>query len=314
MSNDVDQQWIRGANVLVKNDSFARTLASADSDQPDLRIVFQTHQLDEQSPNHCQIRVYNLSDDTVKEIQKEYTSVVLQAGYKNGTIGTIFVGTIKQFRTGRERNVDSFIDLLIADGDVGYNFGVIAATLTSGQTLADAVSAAAKAMGLPVATLPTDLTGTSLIRGKVLLGMGRDVLRDAARSVDASWSIQNGAIQMIPLDGYLPGDAVAINSETGMVGVPELTDQGVKIKSLLNPRLRVGGLVKIDNRDIVQLALASSDPTRFDSFSNPLIQPSTSADGLYRLYSVEHSGDTRGHEWYSDMIALAIASNEAPST
>lgn len=318
--SDSEQQFLRGVNLFVKNEQIGRALAQADSDQPDLRIRFKTDQQDAESPDHASIRVYNLSDDTIREIRKEYDSVVLQAGYRNGSIGTIFQGTIRQFRIGRESNVDSYLDLLVSDGDVGYNFGFMSSTLTAGQNLGDAVSAAGKAMGIPIdeANLP-NLTGAQFLRGKVQFGMARSMMRDAARSVDATWSILAGKIEMIPLTGYLPGEAVELNSLTGVIGVPELTDQGVHVRTLLNPKLRVGGLVRINQGDIITLfQRTGSDPTRFDSFKavggaglgTGFGLPILAADGLYRVYVVEHSGDTRGHEWYSDLICLAVNSNQ----
>lgn len=320
LSQVSDQQFIRGVNLFVKNTQVGRALAQADSDAPDLRIRFHTDQQDAESPDHASIRVYNLSDSTIREIRAEYDSVVLQAGYRNGSVGTIFNGTIKQFRIGRESNVDSYLDLLIADGDIGYNFGLISSTLAAGQNLGDTVAAATKAMGIPIdkTNLP-DLTGAQLIRGKVLFGMARALMRDAARSVDATWSIIGGKIELIPLSGYLIGDAVVLNALTGLIGVPELTDQGVHCRCLLNPKLRVGGLVRINNADIVTLfQRTGSDPTRFDSFKTVggaglgtgLGLPILAADGLYRLYAVEHSGDTRGQEWYSDLTMLAVNSNK----
>jgi hypothetical protein len=29
-------------------------------------------------------------------------------------------------------------------------------------------------------------------------------------------------------------------------------------------------------------------------------------DGFYRLYQVEYIGDTRGQEWYSELVGLAV--------
>ena len=31
-----------------------------------------------------------------------------------------------------------------------------------------------------------------------------------------------------------------------------------------------------------------------------------STDGLYRVFVAEHSGDTRGSEWYTDLTCLAV--------
>jgi hypothetical protein len=308
------QQFLRGAVLVVKNQDVGLSLTGEEGIDG-LRIRFQTHQNDDESPNNATIRVYNLSNDTVKEVRQEFDTVVLQAGYQNSVVGTIFSGTIKQFKTGKENATDSYLDILAADGDIGYNFGVTNATLPAGHTHLDVIKAAAKAMNLPfdLSAMP-DLTGTQAIRPKVLFGMARAALRDVARSTDATWSIQDGRVQLIPLDGFLPGEAVVLNSMTGMVGVPELTDQGVRVRCLLNPKIRVGGLVQLNNRDIAQLVQRDpKDPTRFDAFRGIQILPNLNADGLYRVYVAEHVGDTRGQEWYSDLTCLAVQSNKAPA-
>ena len=50
-------------------------------DLSDFRIVFSVHQSDFESPNHAEIKVYNMSRDTMKSIQGEYSRVHLEAGY-----------------------------------------------------------------------------------------------------------------------------------------------------------------------------------------------------------------------------------------
>lgn len=319
----MSDQFIRGANIIVKRQvpgevgfgqevlvetQVGRVLSNADASDPELRITFRVSQQDVETPNNAVIRIYNLSPDTLREIRNEYDTVILQAGYRGGQVGTIFVGEIKQFRIGRENNVDSYLDLLAADGDVGYNFGVVAATLAAGQTLDDALTLAAESMNLQVddKNRPVDLSGAIFVRGKVFMGMARDQLRSAARGIDATWSISEGVIQFIPLTDHLPGEAVVLNSKTGMIGIPELTPQGVNVRSLLNSSIRVGRLVKINNAEINQVIQRQGTiPTRFDSRKVPFIQPNTSADGTYRVLSVDHSGDTRGGEWYSDLVCLA---------
>src|ERR1039458_4588958 len=87
---------------------------------------------DSETPNSLVCRVYNLSRDTEKEIIKEFDQVTLTCGYQNGNKALIFQGTIKQFRRGKERNVDSYLDILAADGDVAYNFGTVNKTIPAG--------------------------------------------------------------------------------------------------------------------------------------------------------------------------------------
>ena len=72
-------------------------------------------------------------------------------------------------------------------------------------------------------------------------------MRDTARRTGTAWSFQKGKMQMVPASGYLPGEAVVLSAGTGLIGTPKANDKGIEIKCLLNPRLRIGGRVRLDN-------------------------------------------------------------------
>lgn len=157
-------------------------------------------------------------------------------------------------------------------------------------------------------------SGGILPRGKVLFGMWRDSLRDEVRTQNASWSIQDGKVNVIPLDGFLPGEVLVVNSQTGMVGIPEQTDQGIRVRVLLNPRVRIGAALKLNNKDINQINKTVANGTTltfpgqvpFNQYSGISYPASINADGLYRVFVAEHAGDTRGNEWYTDITCLSI--------
>lgn len=298
----MSDQYLRKASLVVIAGEKALDLS-------ELRFIFETKNADSQSPDNCSIRVYNLSDETSNKVQKEFTRVVLSAGYQNGPYGIIFDGTIKQFRRGRESATDDYLDILAADGDIGYNFGVVSNSLPAGSTPRQRVDAAIAAMPQMSAGSIMDFTGGILPRGKVQFGMARDFLRRESESQGGSWSVQSGKIQIVPLEGYLPGDAVQLNSLTGMIGVPEQTDEGVKVTCLLNPKIRIGGLVQINNKDINKTIQANPDaaPIPFNQWTGIQLLAKITTDGYYRVYACEHTGDTRGAPWYSTLICLAFA-------
>ena len=275
----------------------------------DFRFAFKTAQQDVESPANCSIRVYNLSEATIKKVRGEFSRVVLQAGYES-SYGVIFDGSIKQFRIGRENATDTYLDILAADGDKAYNFSTINRTLAAGSSPQDRVQAAIEAMNINGVSqghlMP--FTGGILPRGKVLFGMARATLRQETQSQGASWTISGGKVNIVPLDGYLPGEAVVLNAKTGMVGIPEQTIDGIRVRCLLNPKLVVGGLVQIDNRSINQTVQQNPQgaPIPYNQYTGLQLLATTTNDGLYRLFVVEHSGDTRGNDWYSDLICLAI--------
>lgn len=285
-------------------------------DLSQLRIVFNVQVADSQSPNNAAIRVYNLSGDTVKKITGktpvEYRRVVLSAGYENAAFGVIFDGTIKQFRKGREDAKTSYLDILAADNDVGYNFGLCNRTLAAGATPEQVCDVAAQAMGVTKGNLSGLHTGGLVyLRPKVLYGMGREVLASVVRTQGASWSVVNGQLQILPLDSYLPGEAVDLNAQTGLVGIPEQTDEGIKVTALLNPKIVIGGRIRLNNDDINQIMAQSQfklplGQFAFNSYAGMNFPAAIDADGFYRVLVAEHVGDTRGNPWYTTIIGLSV--------
>lgn len=288
------RQWLRACSLIVGPDSGEGLDLSA------LRIVFQTKKGDLETPNSAEISVYNLSDDTAARIRREFTQVCLSAGYE-GNAGLIFRGNIRQVRVWRENGVDTILSILAADGDRAYNFATVNTTLAAGSRPADRVRVCQGSMqskGAGAGYTP-DLGGQPLPRGKVMYGMARQYMRDEARDTGTDWSIQDGKVQMVSRKGYLPGEAVVLTHETGLVGSPEQTQDGISVRALLNPCLRVGGRIKINNMSIrtMQSPLkmaAGQQAARLD------------ADGYYRIIKVEFRGDTRGNDWYADMVCIGI--------
>jgi hypothetical protein len=303
------------ANQFGRKASLIVSTGTQGLDLSQMRFTFQTSNSDEQTPNTMRVRIYNLKKETVQKIGTELTIVTLQAGYETGNFGIIFQGTIKQTSTGRERNVDSFVDIWAADGDVWYNNNVINLSLIAGQTpkqVIQAIVGAASETGTPPVKFADDATGLidgagvgtmqALSRGKVLWGMSRDYARDWAAKYGFSWSIQNGQFVVVPITGYRPGEAVVLSSTTGLIGVPEATADGVRVRALLNPRIRIGCLVQIAKSDINNITTQQQGLT-YKGFSGAVV---TTAAGAYRVMRAEFSGDTRGDAWYVDMICLAV--------
>jgi hypothetical protein len=290
-----------------------------------LRVQFQVSAMDMDTPPTAFIRVFNPSQTTAKRFSKEFQSVTLQAGYESGNFGVIFQGTIIRVREGRLSNIDNFVDIMAGNLDAIYNFGFVNKSLAAGssyQNQADAVKqsinnspvaqgeAGALQQGIQYGNIPSSFgTGGTLPRGKVLFGLGRDKLSDIASSTGTVWSIgPDGKINFHDLTGYLPGEAVVINSQTGMVGVPEATTQGIEVKCLLNPLIKPGTRIKLNNADLV--TSSNQYPSGFPAYSDFQFFANTSTDGIYVAIVVEHEGDSRGHggDWLTKITALALDS------
>lgn len=144
-----------------------------------------------------------------------------------------------------------------------------------------------------------------------MYGMARDGLTDVAKSTNTSWNIQNGKVNFVPIKGYAEGDIVKINSRTGMIGVPRQTNDGIMIDCLINPMLRIGSRVQIDNRDLVtQQINREAYALTFRTFPFPA---NLNNNGVYKVLVIEHEGDTRGDRWVSHLTCLSVDSSAAPS-
>ncbi len=305
-------------SVLQYGRKLSLVIGSASGDALDFsafKCAFQVRRGDYQNPNSCDVRIYNLSDATASRIQTEFTQVIIQAGYE-GNFGLIFTGTIKQVRKGRADQRDTYVDVTAADGDEAYNFSTVALSLAAGATPANALEKfiGAMASGAVTKGYAPDLPTTGSVRGRVYCGLVKDEIRDFARNNSCAWSVQEGKLTLIPLTSYIAGDVPVISATTGLIGIPEQTQNGLTLRVLLNPAIKIGQTVKLDNKSAINLYRFGLDVQ--SQASNALISSSikTNADGLYYVMVANHSGDTRGIPWYSDLTCLSVDATVPPSS
>ncbi len=290
------RQWKRACKLTIEGDSKAIDLS-------ELRIKFAIRQGDVRTPSVADIRVYNLSEKTAQAIKKEFRKVTLEGGYEENS-ALLFTGEVRQVRTGRENPVDTYLDILATNADRAFNFGVVNKTLAAGHTFKDQVEVAFQAMKPFDVTMGfiADLGPVKMPRARVLFGMARDVLTRVGFSTNTSWSIQNGKLQMVKNSGFMPGDVVVLNSRTGMIGRPVQTIEGIIVRCLINPEIRVTRRVKIDQASIQVAPLNVSDQGAPLNAEPNL--PKLADDGIYKVLFIEIEGDTRGQPWYMDLICI----------
>jgi hypothetical protein len=296
----VARQWKRFCSVVL-TDSQDRRISIGD-----LRCSFDIRQFDLQAPNTADIIIYNLSETTRRELSREYSRVALWAGYESN-LAPIFEGTVKQFRDGRASPVDTYLNIRAADGDVAYTQATINVTLAAGATAEDVVTELLKVLetfGVQrgrIEGLPPDRSPRAI----VLSGMVRDLLREFCNGWGLSWSFQGQRLDIVPREGRVgEGDPIVLNSATGLIGRPEQTIEGIRVRCLLNPQIRVNSTLQIDNKPIQR---GQYDLSYLGEVQNELLDlVRVTDDGLYRVIAVDHIGDTHGQDWYCEIVCLAL--------
>jgi hypothetical protein len=310
------QQYLRHVQLAL-------TSNQAGLDVSDMHFTFSTTSWVMQTGNICNVRLYNLDERNVGRVQGEFTDLILNAGYEENP-PTIFEGTIVQVRRGWDGDkAERYIDITAIDGDRALAYQMVYAAIGNGSTYQQRWEAIAKALKLPIGQMPSEdqlpqeLRNQSP-RGRTLFTNGDDAARDQAMHMMCTWSIQRGKIVIVPYNGYSSLDPVEINGATGMVNWPEQTDEGVRVQVLLNGRLECHQRVRINNGDTLQqqlnLVFGEGAVANQAGLAAEGSRTIISADGMYRIIEITHSGDTRGNDWYSDLLCLSTDPQQAQTT
>jgi len=283
-----------------------------------MRIRFLVTQTMLQTPKTAEIRVYNLSDETVARITgggvqshgngAEGKPIVLNAGYQ-GNSGAIFSGTVKKAQSGRENPTDTFVDFYCAE-EQGHNWAIVNKTFAAGskqQDHVDEVLRVMKPFGIIKGTID-GLSKTPYPRAVSLYGMARDVMRNIAHSNDASWFIDNGKLHHIPTksDGD-SGSAFTLNANTGLIGRPVETEGGIIVTALINPQYAQNKQLIISQKSINRAPWQQNT----DSLNNQTVLGTD--DGTYVILAIEWRGDTRGNEYYATMTCRGVSGSDPNS-
>lgn len=304
----MSQNYIRQLALYIE--AIGRTY---DAGQYSIRVRFSIKQSNTQIPNTATIRLTNQNRDLAKALcqpSAEGTYVSITAGYV-GNSGLLFQGHIVRTIYGRENPTDTLTQILCSDGDQGHNVAQVNKTLPPGSTPQTIVNTAMQALQPYALTLgfigqTVDLSTPTYPRSIALFGMAYKALKDVAKSKRAEVSTQNLQVQILKTADYIPGGAFELNSLTGLIGMPTLTMDGVYARTLINPQMKVNGLVHID-QSLIQGFLPPLGPDGQPLYGyedGSAIMPSIAADGIYRIVKIDVDGDTRGQPWYMDLLCI----------
>lgn len=306
MSDSV-RQWKRKVQVVIGKAGSGLMIEN-------LRVQFEVAKTIESAPNIAVIRIFNLHPDNEAKIKNEFDEVLLNAGYE-GAMRLVFRGNIKHVYRYREKN-DYITEIEAGDGDKDFSKAVMNETLAAGTTTSQLVDRAVGSFRGVGGTAKghVQVHDRARLRGKVISGNTRDVLNDVARESGANWSIQDGQLVIVSANDVLPGQAIVIRADTGMLGAPEINDKGIAVKCLLNPALRVNGAIKLDNNSIKakrQKAQALTTKREKQETNPPLGRENEQLvrldpDGIYKVLKLTHKGDNRGQEWVTEIECIGL--------
>ena len=206
--------------------------------------------------NDANIRIHNLSEASRNSIGNEFTDVEIEAGFippgGPDNTGIVFSGQIRDFEHTREgANIVTTVNA--GDGDRAVRKSTISKTYPAGtpvETVVEDIYAEFEKEGVKKGEWlfpPME----PFIRPYSITGAGARELNTLGRSNGFYWNIQNQFMEIIPRDLYLPL-VTLVNKDTGMIGFPKVTDNGIRVTSLINPEIRANRLIKVES-EVVDL-------------------------------------------------------------
>jgi len=279
-----------GRNVAVNvGGLLIATVSSKTGELKDsLRVKFKVVRTGKKEPNTADIQIYNLRKDNRTAIPEKGIAVSIEAGYSENT-SQIFLGNLEYSETVLDGR-DWITSLQATDGGVAFKSARVNVSLTGPAAIGDVLQTAADALGVDLGNVAEKVREGSIrgalsefTNGIVLSGKAEQQLDKVVRSMGYSWSIQDGALQLLGPDETVGEQAFLLQSGTGLIGVPEVGEEGlVKVRSLLQPEILPGKKVQIESIG-------------------------GNISGIYRVEKAVFTGDIGGSDWYVDIEGKPVA-------
>lgn len=226
---------------------------------------------DDMEPNEAEIIVYNLSDNTIKQLKKG-AAISITAGYKGDT-GVLFRGYISKVQTAHE-DADKVTTIYALDDIKDHSIESIA--FAKGTKASYILQTLIKKTGIPVAVFKVRRDHTYK-DAETVDGDLMENIRKYAEVCGISVYVSRGQIYA----RYIKeGDNLnfELSSERGMIGSPASFSEEVKAEDfketvngydaemLLQHRMSAGAIVKLNAKDAKGTYRVCSGEHRFSTF------------------------------------------------
>jgi hypothetical protein len=275
----------RDAVLTVSGIRISAQNAATKELQPMLRFIFKVVKTLSKEPNTAEVSIYNLSASNRARLQTKNLPVSLDVGYV-GNVHQIFSGVL-QYGQSSQQGTDWVTTMQSADGAQQFKSARINVGLKGPVSVTQALNTVAEALGVPLGNVAEKAAAgsqrpslTQFVKGLVLSGKAEEQLDKVVKSLGYSWSLQDGALQILGPKETVSGQVISLEVGTGLVGSPQLGEDGaVKARSLMQTDLLPGRRVQILSRLV---------------------------NGFFRIEKVTFEGDTWGVPWYADIEAKPI--------
>lgn len=276
----MSDQWLRRVKVTVEGKGGTLVVEN-------LKIDFSGQMTIGSAQNSGTVTIYNLAKENRGKLGEEFDKLTLECGYESGQSGILIKGEIRDV-THKLDGADISSEIEIGDGDEGVNKGIASKTFPAGTKPKDVVKYLVSQMpGTKQGTIKGMDDLPPYKRPVAVYGYASRELDTVGREHKAYWSIQNGTAEMVKADAYID-DVTVLSRETGLIGTPEVTDKGIKVRCLINPKIKPNRAIDVRSAFL-------------DESSGRGKEASDQGGGLFRVATIAFTGTNRGGDFYFDI-------------
>lgn len=245
----------------------------------------------------CQCIIYGLPLSTINQLTTigpthyqiaNKNTIQIAAGNEDETLHTVFIGTILEAKGTFNQAPDIGLSITALSGLDALAKPVGATSFKGPANVSEIMAGFAKDAGYSFKDGGVNIT----LSNPYFYGTTLDKIRKCARDAGIRYSIEKNVLSIWPVGGHAEVDPLTLSPGSGLVGYPELSSQGIAIRSIFLPTAELGARMIIKGSEI------------------PM------ANGAWTMYTVTHSleSETPNGQWFTDIEAATHINTETQST
>ncbi len=256
----------------------------------DVRMRFNCEYQADGFVSLLEIELYNLNKNTVNEVLIRDTEFTFSAGYEDDS-PVIFKGQVRNVFTFRD-DVDLVTTILAGGSDQQLRERLVYTTLTDARSLTEVIRDYLRIAKIQEGQI--DIKETAIKKPISKADNFLNTMRSLAAEYKFNWFIYNNEFYAYDKNRHPNRGVYKISSGTGLLEVPILTDQGIDVRTLMEPSVRPQDRYEVESEGLSVSQLATS-----------FVAARNNVRGQQTVFEVRHFGDTHSNQWYTELRGIA---------
>jgi hypothetical protein len=203
-----------------------------------------------ENQNECEVKITNVDNDTLNYILTETSpfnknktpkSIIVEAGRVSYGVTKIFEGNIISATPSQPPDIYLTIKALtknFSKGDI----------VSNNQPASVKLSKISKSVSDSLGTTLDFQASDKNISNYAYSGAALKQVEKLNSSGEVSAYIDDNVLVVKDLNLPIANRITIVNEETGMIGIPEVTEHGIKVTFLLDGQTKLGGLIRVKSK------------------------------------------------------------------